>query len=88
MLKTSSIGLLTGGLILLNLLVPLADANAQVNDECLRKAAAVGISSDCDGKHGLQARGQHRSEQENPRCLQPMIAHDFIPWKLWKVRRR
>jgi len=28
MLKTSSIRLLTGGLILLNLLVPLADANA------------------------------------------------------------
>ncbi len=41
MLKTSSRGLLTGGLILLNLLVPLADANAQVNDECLRKAAAL-----------------------------------------------
>jgi hypothetical protein len=57
MLKTSSIRLLTGGLILLNLLVPPADANAQVNDECLRKAAAVGLSSDRDGKHGLQARG-------------------------------
>ena len=53
----------------------------------VEREAAVGLGPDRDERHGLQARGQHRSEQENPRCLPTMIAHDFTPGKLWNARR-
>jgi len=49
MLKTSSSGLLTGGPILLNLLVPVADANAAAGQELASLAvppAAAGHRSD------------------------------------------